>query len=152
MSINTRVRATSESVMGDAEVQHQRHRARRVREVTRELDVPTSLTPAPNHLLRFYFVGCAKEVSNLINRPVVSLFGSRVRGTGANVVTKSVYGELFATTGRERKLRQCRYCCTNTRGEEGLPEGSRPGLFSVMRPKFSISVRKAESSTVATTR
>ncbi len=39
VSMNTRVRATSESVMGDAEVQHQRHRARLVREVTRELDV-----------------------------------------------------------------------------------------------------------------
>ncbi len=112
--------------MDDAEVQHQRHRTRLVREVTRELDVPTSLTPAPNHLLRFYFVGCTKEVSNLINRPVVSLFGSRVSGTGANVVAKSVYGELFATTDRKRKLRQCRYCCTNTRGEEILSETSRP--------------------------
>ncbi len=120
--------------MGDAEVQHQRHRTRLVREVTRELDVPTSLTPAPNHLLRFYFVGCAKEVSNLINHPVVSLFGSRVSGIGANVVVKSVYGELFATTGRERKFRQCRYCSTNTRDEESLSEASRPGLISVMRP------------------
>ena len=66
--------------MDDAEVQHQRHRARRVREVTHELDVPTSLTLTPNHQLRFYFVGCTKEVSNLINHPVVSLFGSRVIG------------------------------------------------------------------------
>ena len=100
--------------MGDAEVQHQRHRARLVHEVTRELDVPTSLTPAPNHLLRFYFVVCAKEV-NLINRPVVNLFGSRVSGTGANVVAKSVYGELgcdaekkdifcFARNGIDRGL------------------------------------------------
>ena len=120
--------------MGDAEVQHQRHRARLVREVTRELDVPTSLTPSPIHLFRFYFVGCVKEVSNLITRPVVSLFGSRVSGTGANVVAKSVYGELFGTTGRERKLRQCRYRCNNTRGEESLPEASRLGLISAMRP------------------
>ena len=86
--------------MGDAEVQHQRHRTRRVHEVTSQLDVPTSLTPAPSHLLR-YFVGCAKEVSNLIDRPVVSLFGTRVGGTGANMVAWSVYGELFATTSRE---------------------------------------------------
>ena len=97
--------------MGDVEVQHQRHRTRLVHEVTREFDVLTSLTPVPNHLLCFYFVGCVKEVNNLINHPVVSLFASRVSGTGANVVVKSVYGELFATTGRERKLRQCRYCC-----------------------------------------
>ena len=74
--------------MGDVEVQHKSHGTRLVREVTRELNVPTSLTPVPNHLLRFYFVGCAKEVSNLINRPVVSLFGSRVSGAGANVVAK----------------------------------------------------------------
>ena len=26
----------------------------------------------PNHLLRFYFVGCVKEVIKLINHPVVS--------------------------------------------------------------------------------
>jgi hypothetical protein len=44
-------------------------------------DVPTSLTPVPSHLLRFHFVGCAKEVSNLINRPVVSPLGTRVGGT-----------------------------------------------------------------------
>jgi hypothetical protein len=50
------------------------------------------------------------------------------------MVAESVDGELFATTGRERKLRQCRYCCTNTRGEESLPEASRPGLISAMRP------------------
>ena len=130
VSINTRVRATSESVMGDAEVQHQRHRARLVREVTRELDVPTSLTPAPNHPLRLSPVGCPKEVRQLLNRPVVSLFGSRVSSTGCHMVAKSVNVEPFATTGRERKLRQCRYCCNNTRGEESLPEASRPGLIS----------------------
>ncbi len=31
--------------MGDAEVQHQRHRTRHIREVPNQLDVPTSLTP-----------------------------------------------------------------------------------------------------------
>ena len=79
----------------------------------------------------------AKEVSNLINHPVVSLFGSRVRGTGLHMVVERVDGELFETTDRERKLRQCRYCCTNTRGEEILSEASRPGLISVMRPDLS---------------
>ncbi len=67
-----------------------RHRTRLVHEATRELDVPTSLTPDPNHPLSFYFVGCAKEVSNLINCPVVILFGSRVSGTGWHMVTESV--------------------------------------------------------------
>jgi hypothetical protein len=36
-------------------------RTRRVREVTSQLNVPTSLTPFPSHLLRFHFVGCAKR-------------------------------------------------------------------------------------------
>ncbi len=76
--------------MGDAEIQHQRPRTRRIREVTSQLDVPTSLTPAPSHLLRFHFVCCAKEVSDLINLPVVSLLGTRVGGTSAEVVTKRV--------------------------------------------------------------
>ena len=120
--------------MGDAEVQHQRYRVRRIREVTRQFDVPTSLTPAPNHLWCFYFVGCVKEVSKWINHPVVNLFGSRVSGTGDNMITESVDGKRFATTSRERKLRQCWYCCTNTRDEECLTEVSRPELISVMRP------------------
>ncbi len=89
MSINTRVGGTSESVMDDVEVHHERH---------------------PNHLLWFYSVGCVKEVINLINHPVVSLFGSRVSGAGASVVVKRVYGELFATKDRERKIHQSRYC------------------------------------------
>ena len=81
MSIDIRVRATSESVVGDAEIHHQRYRTRHIREVTSQLDVSTSLTPVPNHLLSFYFLGCAKEVSNLINRPVVNLLCTRVGGT-----------------------------------------------------------------------
>ena len=99
MSIYIRVRATSESVVGDAEIQHQRHRTRRIREVTSQLDVPASLTPAQGHLLRFYFVGGAKEVSNLINRPVVSLFGSGMGSTGANMIAKSINSKVFAITG-----------------------------------------------------
>jgi hypothetical protein len=127
VSINSRVRATPESVVGDEEVQDQRYRTRRVREVTNQLDVPTSLIPAPNHLLCFYFVGCAKEVSKLINRPVVSLFGTRVSGTGANMITESVNDKLFATTSGERKLHQCRYCCTDTGDQEcPVPHGARP--------------------------
>ena len=97
MSINTRVRTTSESVVGDVEIHHQRDRTHRIREVTSQLNVPTSLTPDPRHLLRFYFVGCAKEVRNLINQPVVILVGSGMGSTGANMVDKRVYHELFAT-------------------------------------------------------
>ncbi len=119
--------------MGDTEVQHQRHRTCLIHEVTHDLDVPKSLTPGPNHPFRFYLVGCVKEVINLINHPVVRLFGSRVISTGCHMVAESVDWELFATTGRERKLLQCRYCVTNTRDEESLSETRRPGLISVMR-------------------
>jgi len=86
--VSTRVRATSPTLMCDAQVQHQRHRTRRVREVTSQLNVPTSLTPDPSHLLRFRFVCCAKEVIDFINHPVVSLLGTRVGGTSAEVVPR----------------------------------------------------------------
>jgi hypothetical protein len=41
--------------------------------VASQLDVPALLTPASSHLLRFDFMCCAEKVSDLINRPVVSL-------------------------------------------------------------------------------
>ena len=66
MSINTKVRTTPDSVVGDAKVELERHRSHRICEATSQLDVPTSLTSAPSHLLRFHFVCCAKEVSELV--------------------------------------------------------------------------------------
>jgi hypothetical protein len=84
VSINTRVRATSKTVVNDVEVQHQRHRTRHIREITNQLDVPTSLTPALSYLLSFHFVGCAKEVGELINRPVVNVRDTRVGGTSSS--------------------------------------------------------------------
>ena len=69
--------------MGDVEVQYQSHRTRHIRELTSQFDVPASLTPALSHMLRFQFVGYAKEVSNYIIRPVVSLLDTRVGSTGS---------------------------------------------------------------------
>ncbi len=86
MSINTKVRTTPESVVGDAEVYHQRHRTRRICKVTSQLDVPTSLTSVSSHLLSFHFVCCDKEFHELLNYPVVILLGTRVVGTSAEVV------------------------------------------------------------------
>ena len=114
-------------------IQHQRYRTRRIREVTSQLDVPTSLTPAPSHLLRFCFMGCAKEASKLINRPVVSLLGTRVGGTSAEVVTKRVYLKLLAPTSRERHFRKDRDLDSNRHIKKGLPETIRPVLTSTMR-------------------
>jgi hypothetical protein len=74
----------------DAEGQDHRHRARRIRKVGSQLDVPTMPTPAFSHLLRFHFVCRAEKVSELINRPVVSFFGSRVCGTCTEMIVKSI--------------------------------------------------------------
>jgi hypothetical protein len=49
------------------------------------------LTPALDHLLYFKFVGSAKKVSKLINRPVVSLLGTRMGGTSTEVSTQCIY-------------------------------------------------------------
>ncbi len=90
MSIKIKVRATSETVVGYAEIQHQMHRARRVRKVDSQLNVPTMPTSAFSHLLCFHFVCCAEKFSELVNRPVVGLFGTLVSGTGTEMITKSI--------------------------------------------------------------
>ena len=103
MSIKIRVRFTSETGVVDAEVQDQRHWARRIRKVGSQLDVPTMLMDlAVSHLLRFHFVCCAEKVSDLTNRPVVRLLGTRVGGTSAEVVPKRIDLKLPATSSRER--------------------------------------------------
>jgi hypothetical protein len=55
VSIKVRVRPTSKSVVSDAEVQHQRHRDHRIREVTSQLDVPTLLTTGSSPLNIFVY-------------------------------------------------------------------------------------------------
>jgi hypothetical protein len=90
VSIKIRVRPTSETLVGDVEVQHQRYRVRRVREVVSQLDAPTLLIPASNHLLRFHFVCCAEKISELIIQPVVSLLDTRVGGTSTEMIAKSI--------------------------------------------------------------
>ena len=63
------------------------------------------LSTAFNHLLRFHLMCCAKEVSDLINRPVVRLFGTQVGSTRAKVVTYTIYLKFPANTSCERLLR-----------------------------------------------
>ncbi len=102
MSITSRVRATSKSFVGDVEIQHQTHRTQRIRvTVRRSTRCPHITDPTPRHLLSFIPMGCVKEVSDLINHPVVSLFGSGMDNTGANMIDKSIKGIFFATTSRE---------------------------------------------------
>ncbi len=68
------------------------HRPRSISSISKvgcELDVSTPLTPAPGHLLCLYFVGCEKQVSNLLNNPVMGLLGFRMGGTCANMITRA---------------------------------------------------------------
>jgi hypothetical protein len=81
MPIKIMVRPTSETVVVDVEIQHQRHRVRCVRKIDNQLNVPTIPTPAFSHLYCLEFACCSKKVSELVNHPVVVLFGSRMSGT-----------------------------------------------------------------------
>jgi hypothetical protein len=165
--------------MCDTYVQHQRQRTRRVHEVTRQLNVPTSLTPTPSHLLCFHFVGCEKEVSNLINHPVVSLLGIRVGGTSAEVVPidsprVSIWNFLQSQVDNGNSVRVGILALTQESknvyqrlGDQVsslwwvliypnqlmyLKYKTRPGTSSSSDSKFSISVSRTESWTVTTTR
>jgi hypothetical protein len=62
--MKSRVRGTSETVMGDTDIQNQRHRTRLIRKVSHELDVPTMMTPTFNDLLCFYSMCGVEKVSN----------------------------------------------------------------------------------------
>ncbi len=48
------VRGTSGTVVSDVEIKHQRHRVRRVRQVDRQLNIPTIPTPAFSYVLWGY--------------------------------------------------------------------------------------------------
>jgi len=63
------------------------------------------LTPVFNHLLCFNLLRCSKKVRKLINRPVISLLGTRVSGISTEMITQCIYPKLPATTNRKRLLR-----------------------------------------------
>jgi hypothetical protein len=73
--VKTRVKTTSETVVVDVEVQHQRHRTHHVRKVYVQLDIPTMSTPVFSNVFRLGVMCGAEKVSQLINRPVMILFG-----------------------------------------------------------------------------
>jgi hypothetical protein len=66
VSVKTRVRATSETVVGEVEVQHQWHRDHRVHKVGHQLNViPTMSTPAFSYVLCLDCMCCAEKVRQL---------------------------------------------------------------------------------------
>ena len=64
----------------------------------------------------------------------MSLLDTRVGGTSAVVVTKSIELEFFVTTSREWLLSNIWDLGAHGCGKECLPETSRPGFISTMRP------------------
>jgi hypothetical protein len=54
VSIQIKVRTTSETVVGDEEIQHQSHRDHRVVKVDRQFNIPTMSTPAFSYVFRFH--------------------------------------------------------------------------------------------------
>jgi hypothetical protein len=57
-------------------------------------------TPAFSYVLRLEFICCAEKVSQLLNRPVMSLFGNRMSGTSTEMVSHRIQLKLPATTSR----------------------------------------------------
>jgi hypothetical protein len=98
VAVKTRVRATSETVVGDVEVQY--HRTRLVRKVGRQLDIPTMSTPAFSNVLCLGVMCGVEKVSQLINHTVMSLFGTRMRGTSTVMVSHRIQLKIPPTTNR----------------------------------------------------
>ena len=100
--------------MGDAEIQYQTHRTLHIREVTSQLNVPTSLTPALIHLLCFYFVGGAKEVGNLNHWQTC-----QVKSAASQVHDWVVYrlGGILGSVGHKLKIHKITPATGKERGE-----------------------------------
>ncbi len=54
-------------------------------------------TPVFSYVLRLDFMCCVKMVSELFNRPVVGLFGTRMSGKSTEMITINIYLELPPT-------------------------------------------------------
>jgi hypothetical protein len=81
VTVKTRVRDTSETVVVDTEVQYQRHWTLRVHKVGRQVYIPTMSTPTFSNVFRLVVKRGTEKVNQLFNHPVLSLFGTRMSGT-----------------------------------------------------------------------
>jgi hypothetical protein len=154
--IKKRVRATPPTLVRDAQVEDQGHRPRGIRQVSCELAASTPL----------------KLVSNFLNRPVVSLLGSRIGGTCTNMINKVIKSQLFGTS-RGRQCDEAAICahtasannvCHRLSDQHSLipatgPDRTKPRHWSctintrwghfLPGRKCGISVRRRDVSTVA---
>jgi hypothetical protein len=79
VSVKTRVRDTSETVVGDEGVQDQRHWNHRVREVGIQLNIPTMSTPDFSYVLCLCCMCGTEKVRQLINQLRIVYYSSRKR-------------------------------------------------------------------------
>jgi hypothetical protein len=107
LAIKNRVRAASPTLMCDAQVENQGNRPRSVSQVGGKRNVSTPLTPAYSHLLCLYFVGCAKKVSEVLNRPVIGLQSSYAfaRSSASSALPRTPScGQRWETSSLRRRL------------------------------------------------
>jgi hypothetical protein len=62
VSIKIKVRDTSETVVDDVQIHHQRHRTRRVRKVDSQVNIPKMSTRDCIYVSRFHYMCCTEEV------------------------------------------------------------------------------------------
>lgn len=76
-----------------------------VGEISRQLDVSTPLTPAPDHLSCLDLGGCVEEVSELLNYPVMCLLVAEVCH-GQDVITVEI--GIRSEDSRRQDVSSCR--------------------------------------------
>jgi hypothetical protein len=96
--------STSETVVVDVEIHHQRYRTHLARKVGRQLNITTMSTPTFSHVLfRLDFMCCPEKVTQLINRPVMSLFVTRMSGTSTEMVSHRIQLKLLFIMNQENE-------------------------------------------------
>jgi hypothetical protein len=102
------------------EVYDEVERSLNVSEISLQLDVSTPLTPAPGHLLCLYLgqPGCVKQISDLLNHPIMVLLGTRMSSARVDMITKVIKGKLFVSTCRGRQCGDDGDLHTHNNGEE----------------------------------
>ncbi len=80
------------------------HWTRLLHKVVRQLNIPTMSTPAFSYVLCLDFICSTEKVRQLLNRPVVSLFDTRMNGTSTEMVSHLIQLKLPATTSRQIRI------------------------------------------------
>ena len=101
------------------------------------------LTPVSSHVLCFDLRGSGEQVRDLINRPVVCLFGTRVRGTCTLFL--QIFVVYYESIKRELKTKPIYECRCDERLETRV-EGSRVYL-GIYTPRMHWGARQNKLET-----